>query len=523
MRKISFLLTSLIAAVFILTQCSNSGKRSLFNTDSLSIQEFRIDNSKDTDIRTLNGAIIHIPAGAFKSSNAVSLEIKEAYSVEDMLKAGLTTRSNGNILSSGGMFYINTKENAEIIKPISVALPGSPLVKEMKLYKGDQKGDSINWVNPTALPENPQLKAINTGHEIFINKCAACHSDTLSKDATGPALAHVTKRLTKEWLYAFTRKNSSMRASYQYGDGEMYYPSDSSTKGFYHKHDRYAECVFQKWNGIVMPNFTDMSDDELGSLYSYIENKSNLEVLPVPPIRYLNLAMDSCDKYQRALDSLSSKRERLIEENEKQTSEVTGRIFGENDLCDNCPPKVTPNEYRSMYYEFNITATGWYNIDVLLNELPGVQASELIIQVDKSVPATFVLYLIIPSHKVIADGGLLEGSVTEYGFYGQDGKCPLPQNVPAWIILVGEDGKDNIIFAKQKFTTSSKQRIPLQVSAINKTQFENEIDSLKLKEVNFKQTDSKNADEIRKTDKELKKAESLIPPGVDCSCGVRKV
>ncbi|HEX6429653.1 MAG TPA: hypothetical protein VF008_18300, partial [Niastella sp.] len=89
----------------------NQGDRSvntLLNPGKLSEQTFVIDISKDTILTTKKGALIRIPKGALSADdNIVKLEVKEAYSMQDIIKAGLTTQSNGQPLSSGGMIYIN--------------------------------------------------------------------------------------------------------------------------------------------------------------------------------------------------------------------------------------------------------------------------------------------------------------------------------------------------------------------------------------------------------------------------------
>jgi hypothetical protein len=76
-------------------------------TDKLPSQFFTINTGQDTILITSKGAVIRIPKGAISGDeNTVQLEIKEAYSIEDIFRAGLTTQSNGQPLSSGGMIYI---------------------------------------------------------------------------------------------------------------------------------------------------------------------------------------------------------------------------------------------------------------------------------------------------------------------------------------------------------------------------------------------------------------------------------
>ena len=110
MKKIITCLTILTA---IIIAC-NTGKKNgslLSKPDDIVADEYVINIDKDTTLETKNGALLKIPKGSLATDkgNTVILEIKEAYSMEQMILAGLTTQSDGQPLSSGGMIYINAK------------------------------------------------------------------------------------------------------------------------------------------------------------------------------------------------------------------------------------------------------------------------------------------------------------------------------------------------------------------------------------------------------------------------------
>src|SRR5688572_13696938 len=120
----------LLALCFIVSIIScrdENAKTNRFTTDSLPPQQFSINTDRDTTLQTSNGALLKIPKGAIVSENGstVTLEIKEAYSMEQMIKGGLTTSANGEPLSSGGMIYINgvAGQQLKIKQAIKVALP----------------------------------------------------------------------------------------------------------------------------------------------------------------------------------------------------------------------------------------------------------------------------------------------------------------------------------------------------------------------------------------------------------------
>jgi hypothetical protein len=116
-------------------------------------QVFTISNQEPHQIVCKDGTKLNIKANTFTSVDKktiegnVALEIKEAYTYTDMIVNNLHTVSNGNLLESGGMVYINATQNAtqldiDISKPIQVEMPTSNKKDDMQLFNLD-KG---NWV-----------------------------------------------------------------------------------------------------------------------------------------------------------------------------------------------------------------------------------------------------------------------------------------------------------------------------------------------------------------------------------------
>ena len=81
----------------------HSTKENIKNTE-----QFVISNAADTIIETRDGIVFAIPAHAFNTkSDKIRLEIKTALSPYDIMRQGLSTTSNGALLQTAGMFYIN--------------------------------------------------------------------------------------------------------------------------------------------------------------------------------------------------------------------------------------------------------------------------------------------------------------------------------------------------------------------------------------------------------------------------------
>lgn len=122
---------------------------------------FVINTNRDTVIKCKEGTLISIPANSFERvkdqssiDGNIKLSINEFYTVSDMLLANLTTSSGGNMIETGGMFFIsaNAKDNNDSLtlkkgKNITIALPTSESENTdgMQLFNGVHDSDAINW------------------------------------------------------------------------------------------------------------------------------------------------------------------------------------------------------------------------------------------------------------------------------------------------------------------------------------------------------------------------------------------
>lgn len=94
MKKIIALLSLL--TVFIIACTTSEQTNSLLSKPGdVKADEYSITVDRDTTLVTKNGALLKIPKGtlATDNGNTVALEIKEAYSLEQMIRYGLTTSS----------------------------------------------------------------------------------------------------------------------------------------------------------------------------------------------------------------------------------------------------------------------------------------------------------------------------------------------------------------------------------------------------------------------------------------------
>jgi mono/diheme cytochrome c family protein len=516
MKKPLIILGLMAALVYACNQ-STTNPFTLLRAGNLPSQFFSIDVTKDTVLVTTKGAVLKFPKGTLTTTGAakVQLEIKEAYSIQDIIRAGLQTKSNGQPLSSGGMIYINAvgESNVKITKAIAVAIPSSYIDQNMQVFKGDTtENGEVNWTDPQPLPDNPQITALEQGKALFQNNCASCHA--IGKNLTGPDLAHVSKKFpyTEEGghkkLYSFTRNPVELM------------------------HDiRYYRCLKDQFGGAVMTAFPGITESELDKLYAYIENESIRRNLPVPDTTMAK-CWDSCINYVNAVANWSAikaelekdSNEMVIEKNNPQvdTSAAPTAPTVPTAPLPTPPIIAQPNLVKaepgqSLYYQFNIETFGWYNIDILLKDIPGKADSELMVRIRGQYKERFSIFLIIPSIKLFIPGGPLKNAPDTYGFYEKDGSIPLPQHAQAFILAMGEY-EDQVLFAKKEFVTQEKQDFQLELTAITKAAFNQQIATLNIKDLSISLSDTKNADELRTAVKELKNAQQLRPKNCDCDC-----
>lgn len=142
----------------------------VYSDNNLKSQLFTINNDRDTSIVTENGTIYRIYNNSFVLSNNatapsnIEIEIKEALSPVDFVMANLTTTSDGEILESGGMVYINATANDQQLqiaegKEIGVMLPDDSILDGMSIYEGEKTDNRINWAAPEPVL-NSKLKSL---------------------------------------------------------------------------------------------------------------------------------------------------------------------------------------------------------------------------------------------------------------------------------------------------------------------------------------------------------------------------
>ncbi len=152
-------IVAIVASVFLFFAIKNNWVTNHKKEAVNGIEKFEIKNDADTIIETKNGVVFAIPGRAFGSTgNAIQLEIKTALTPNEIMQNGLSTMSDGSLLQTAGMFYINGFEDGKqipLMKEVAVSVPANNINPAMQLFDGvEDKEGNINWVNPKTIQNN---------------------------------------------------------------------------------------------------------------------------------------------------------------------------------------------------------------------------------------------------------------------------------------------------------------------------------------------------------------------------------
>ncbi|NRB52115.1 MAG: OmpA family protein [Saprospiraceae bacterium] len=122
------------------------------------LQKFTIDAQQGNVVEGRAGTRVWIPAGAFifadgqRPEGPITLKMREAYDFGAMLVEGLSTHSDGQLLETGGMVYLEAEADGQALQldtdqAMAVALPTKQMKDGMQLFMGEQAADGsvTNW------------------------------------------------------------------------------------------------------------------------------------------------------------------------------------------------------------------------------------------------------------------------------------------------------------------------------------------------------------------------------------------
>ncbi len=133
-------------------------------------QFFIINPNKDTLLIGKEGTQLKFKAGCLLTNNEVKVELKEYYSLGDYLNSNLSTTSNGKLIETGGVIYLNARENNSTQKQVAINPALGVKVNftkdegkaDMQIFIKDPKANQqTNWILPTHSKEDWQMTETN--------------------------------------------------------------------------------------------------------------------------------------------------------------------------------------------------------------------------------------------------------------------------------------------------------------------------------------------------------------------------
>ncbi len=163
---------------------STSKLSTLFAQTKVASQTFTVNANNYQQIVGSKGTIIRFYAGSLLHQNGtpvtgnVTVELKEIYSVGDMILSNATTTSNGKRLQSGGEIYLHASQNGEVLRinhsiPLTVEFPTNNPVAGMELFRGQ-------FIANDSLPQDTILNwdTTNVGGQVIQDTVSGVSSGT---------------------------------------------------------------------------------------------------------------------------------------------------------------------------------------------------------------------------------------------------------------------------------------------------------------------------------------------------------
>jgi hypothetical protein len=447
----------------------------LFDSLSPATQTFLIKGDRDTLIVGQNGTTLTIPKNTFVNSQGqtaatITISLVEANTIADIIKSNLQTTSGENILQTGGMFFIDAKEDNKSLaiaegKSIYVEVKSNYKDPQMKIFEGkfDKKGN-IDW----AITGNLENELIPIPLSLLnFHKCdfecgfSKGQTDSLLNpkyENTFIATREFEDRCcamsvaTCDWFNGLSKRFLDIYIKNL--DKPLYYSDslvvDYLEKNYKEKIDSSKKFEFDDigWTTYMFQSFTQLKNQHLTNTINFdklgITESTSLENLVSK-----GYSETEAEKYI----ALFKVRNQITKERkaEKQTS-------------------------RLASYSFTINKLGWVNVDRFIDE-QNIDISTFLVDVKSKDSLDFIsISLVIPNYGVAVfsihnDGNLYSFTKKKDGYR----KLPVGQDA----IIVAFSYKDNKpYFGKQKIVIPKDGQISLTINASTEKAIRQEVEKL---------------------------------------------
>lgn len=517
-----------------LTKLSDNSPLELTTPES---QYFEISGGSTQVIEGDNGVRVSIPKGAFLDQNGkavttnIKVELQEITTVDNMLLSGISTTSNGELLETGGMIYIDATVSGKQLTidpkaPVYVEIPTVEIKDGMQLYEGEVVNGTINWVNPTPLEKflvSVDLSELDFYPEGFEDKLKmnlpfAGHEkvdtkllDSVFYSLSGVDMATINTQITmandevevRESLDEYAKQGTAVEevisdsasnpvknnccidpANIKVLKSDKFQNTMISTREF----EKRLKAIYKTCNSEVLSIYTDNLDKKLFELDSmvvmllgehrmtntfldfYKEKRGRVNNSDVNALALKNYLKEQRQKVKKEINA--ARKEMLAEQKQKKleiarVSKKYKRLLQKRE------------RYRMRSYGFKVTSTGYKNVD--RGTQPkwwGQKKLEVIVHRDTTgvqnpIQSVFT-YIVYDTIKSLYKMRSSDLRLFQVGSENRPTTL-MPKNKKATIISIGYT-EDEILFGRTEFIPNQSESLKMTISKIKKAALQ---DSLK--------------------------------------------
>jgi len=441
---------------------ADSGSRKVFSTDNLNMQTFTLDAGKDNTIKGEKGTELTIPKNTFTDAQGnvvtgtITVQLKEALSISDIVTGGLTTTSNGEILSSGGMLYINVKQgDADVViggaKSIGVSVPTDNFIPEMQIFTGEEDADgNINWVKPKDIIKKPVAKQkssarVSSATDVFADGIATPVKKPLKPKKNDGGIVIAVNIDNPELLPEFMPFNN---VSWKLVDDSAFSKEDNETDW------KHVSVKRSDKEGIYVLTFkgTDKNKDEI----------KEYDVYPVLEGEEYDIALADYNKKLVAYE----KEKELQEQRRKEQLKKAEEWRKEQQLINEERKKALVKEdYNAAEfgnrYIFEVTRLRWINCDYFYRNR---NATDVLVRatINNTSENNVYAYLVIKKNKVCLPGYPDENGNFMFGGNGNT-YISMPLGIEVTIIGVSPQEDGTLRFDSRDVTVTKETSVSLEL------------------------------------------------------------
>lgn len=448
---------------------------SLFDSLQPAVQTFTIKGNRDTLLEGQDGTTFTILKNSFVNSQGqpaktVSIKLVEVNSIADIIKSNLQTTSGDKILQTGGMFFIDSKENNKSLaiadgKAIYVEVKSNNKDPQMKIFDG-KFGDNgkIDWTMSGKLENNLIPIPLNLlNFRMGGWECSL--SEKLIKSITTPKF---------ENTYIATREFEQRASVLNFASCEQYndlsqklleiYTANIKNPLFY-SDSLAADYLVKNYKGQIDTN-RKFEFDEVGwitSFYQAFTDFSKERLTNILDFDKLGMAENTTIEELLTKGYSESDAEKYIAFFKQREQIVKSR-------------KAEKQTSRLASYSFSINKLGWVNVDRFIDDKNTEQSTFLVHIKSKDTLDFISVSLVIPNYNVAVFSIYNDGNLFSFT-KKNDGYRTLPVGQDA--IIVAFSYKDNKpYFGKLKIKIPKDGQIEMELKASNRNAIKQEINKL---------------------------------------------